>query len=69
MKALMLRIADSLSRHKGNCGVSTSPKGGFSLVAGAPTAISVDGGVIVVLGLSRERLVELQTEIQKLLDG
>jgi hypothetical protein len=67
MQALMLRINDSLTRGKGNCGVSRSPTGKFTLAAGAPTAVGVKRGTIVTLGLSRERLIELRDEIDNLI--
>ena len=61
-------IVNSIKRKAGNWGVGeVAPSeskivGGakFFLVAGAPHAIQVDGGVIVALGMTKDSLRELR---------
>lgn len=77
MKALeegMRDIAAAIKRNNGQFVVAPTPstplsKKSFTLAVGARNAVTINGGFIVVLGLSREQLVELRATCDLLLDG
>jgi hypothetical protein len=64
----MMRIAESISRRKGNFVLAELPGGGdFALAAGSYQAVKTNGGFIVTIKLTRERLVELRDVANELL--
>ena len=67
---VLLPILDSISRRKANFGVCVAPQGTgqpFWLQAGSFQAVRVNGGFVVCMGLTRERLTELRDDCNALL--
>lgn len=68
MNKVLHDISIALARKQGECGATRAPRAGkFSLLAGAPSATRVPGGVIVSIDLTRDRLAELRDEIDGLI--
>lgn len=59
LAASLQRIASAIGRGKGGFTLGTV-SGKASLALGAPTAVKLDGGFVVMLGLSREQVEELR---------
>jgi len=62
-------IAGSILRKKNNFGfvASPGPHGPFALLAGSARCERYEGGYIVQMGISRERLIQTRDEINALL--
>lgn len=71
---VMEDIVDSISRKKGSFGVADNPdpklagsQAPFALAVGSWRTVNVNGGFVVVLGLTREQLTKLRNSCDELL--
>ena len=56
-------IATSITRRKGNFVLARSPKGEskpYSLAVGSSRAVQVNGGLMIMIGLSRDQVEKLR---------
>lgn len=64
-----VEIAGSIQRKKNNFGfvASPGPHGPFALLAGSARCERYEGGYIVQMGISRERIIQTRDEINEML--